>query len=284
MIRKSFVPIFAALLLITSIASAAPIELKVMSFNIRYGTADDGDNKWRNRRDTVCRTIEIYEPDIVGTQETLKFQAKYILEQLPEYQSFGLSRKPQDDGERMEIFYKKDVVAPIQIGHFWLSETPNVPGTKSWDSSLPRMATWTKFWHFETEQYFYYLNTHFDHRGPVARKEAARIISEQLETIADKSPVIITGDFNAKGDTGDPWKEITKTFQDAWLTAEQQLGPPNTFGGFLEPVVDRINRIDWILYRGPIQVKKCETVLYEEQGRYPSDHYPIFSEMVINIE
>lgn len=276
--------LLAACLLITGLASAEPIDLKIMSFNIRYGTANDGDNSWPKRRDTVCNTIKVYDPDIIGTQETLKFQAEYMLDQLKEYRSFGLSRKPQDEGERMEIFYKKSVVAPIQVGHFWLSETPDTPGTKSWDSSLPRMATWTKFWHFETEQYFYYLNTHFDHRGPVARKEASRVISEQLTKIAGDTPVIITGDFNAKGGTSDPWKEITKTFTDSWLTAELQVGPEMTFGGFMEPVVDRVNRIDWIVYRGAILVKKCETVLYEEHGRYPSDHYPIYAEMVINIE
>lgn len=284
MFRKVLSAAYVVLLSAMITATAEPIDLKVMSFNVRYGTANDGDNSWPNRRSTVANVIKRYDPDIIGTQETLRFQADYIREQLRGYDSFGMSREPWEDGERMEIFYKTSVLAPVEIGHFWLSETPDVPGTKSWDSSLPRMATWTKFWHIATKQHFYYVNTHFDHRGPVARNEAARIIAEQMTEIAGITPVILTGDFNAVGGTSDPWKTITKTFTDCWESAENQYGPTETFGGFNEPILESDRRIDWILYRGAAFVRKCETVTYEEDGRYPSDHYPIYAEIALKME
>ena len=283
MLRKLFGAILVTALFITSAAEAEPIDLKVMAFNIRYGTANDGDNSWPNRRSTVANVIKRYDPDIIGTQETLRFQADYIRGELRGYDSFGTSRVPGEDGERMEIFYKKSVVAPIQIGHFWLSETPDVPGTKSWDSSLPRMATWTKFWHIETKQYFYFVNTHFDHRGAVARNEAAHVIAEQMEKIAGDAHVIVTGDFNTRGGSSEPWKTITKSFKDCWDEAENQYGPLDTFGGFTEPDLDSDRRIDWILYRGAAFVRKCETVTYEEDGRYPSDHFPIYAEIRLDL-
>lgn len=284
MIRTLLSATCALILLSMSTAKAEPIDLKVMSFNVRYGTANDGNNSWPNRRDTVVNVIKHYDPDIIGTQETLRFQADYIRDGLRGYDSFGMSRVPGEDGERMEIFYKKSVVAPIEIGHFWLSETPNVPGTKSWDSSLPRMATWTKFWHIESQQPFFFVNTHFDHRGQVARNEAARVISEQMAEIAGNAHVVITGDFNARGGVSDPWNTITQVFKDCWDEAENQYGPKDTFGGFNEPNPDSDRRIDWILYRGAAKVSKCETVTYEEHGRYPSDHYPIYAEIHLNIE
>ena len=284
MFRPLFSAVFALAFFTLTTVHAEPIDLKVMSFNVRYGSANDGDNSWPNRRTTVVNVIKQYDPDIIGTQETLRFQADYIRGELRDYDSFGMSRQPGEDGERMEIFYKKSVLAPIEIGHFWLSETPDVPGSKSWDSSLPRMATWTKFWHIATGQYFYYLNTHFDHRGEVARNEAARIIAEQMTNIAGDAHVIITGDFNTIGGKSDPWKTITQTFKDCWDEAEEQFGPLDTFGGFNEPNLDSDRRIDWILYRGAATVRRCETVTYEEHGRYPSDHYPIYAEIQLNLE
>jgi endonuclease/exonuclease/phosphatase family metal-dependent hydrolase len=259
----------------------ADIDLKIMSFNIRYGTANDGNNSWVYRKETVVNTIKHYTPDIIGTQETLEFQAQYMVENLENYRSFGIGRVNDGTGERMEIFYNKTVLTPMTTGNFWLSTDPDIPGSKDWGTSLPRMASWAKFWHIESKQYIFYLNTHFDHRGTVARREASRVIAEQVNALARDLPVIITGDFNARGGTSDPWKELRKTFNDSWLDADKQVGPEITFGGFKAPPKDVDRRIDWIFYRGAIKIRKCETVLYNEGGRYPSDHYPIYCEMTL---
>lgn len=273
-----------SLLLIPANSQADTIELKVMTFNIRFGTANDGVNSWDNRRNTLVNCIKAYSPDIMGTQETLKFQAEYIREKLPQYESFGLGRVNDGTGERMEIFYNPKVLSPIEIGHFWLSTTPDIPASKDWDTSLPRMATWAKFWHIESQQYLFYLNTHFDHRGAIARKEASRVITEQVNSLAGDLPVIITGDFNAAGGTSEPWKELAKNFKDTWLHAKEQIGPPYTFGGFKPPVPDIERRIDWIFYRGSFEINKSETVLYNEKGKYPSDHLPVYAEFSLKLK
>ena len=119
-------------------------ELRVMSFNIRYGTADDGKDIWANRQELVVTVIKAFAPDLMGTQETLPFQAKYIHEQLSEYTYIGWSRDQSETGEQCGIFVRKERFEIIESGQFWLSETPDEKFSKSWDSSLPRVVTWTR--------------------------------------------------------------------------------------------------------------------------------------------
>lgn len=126
-------------------ASAAEDGLVVMSFNIRYGTARDGENSWPKRRDIVVQTIQRDSPDVVGLQECLAFQADYLVAEMPEYRWIGVGREPDGGGEYSAVLYKKKILQPIETGNFWLSETPDVPGTSSWNSANTRMATWAKF-------------------------------------------------------------------------------------------------------------------------------------------
>ncbi|PCJ59794.1 MAG: endonuclease [Candidatus Hydrogenedentota bacterium] len=277
------IPFIIGVLILTSAHSAmSETEISVMTFNIRYGTADDGDNAWEHRKDIVVNTIKEYQPDIIGTQETLDFQAAYLNEQLPEYASFGMGRKFNGTGERVDIFYKTEKVAPIESGHFWLSETPDVPGSRGWDAALPRMTSWGKFWHMESKAYFYVFNTHYDHRGEVARQNSSVLLTKSIKKIAKKYPVILLGDFNAGGEISQPWKTLNKKLlTDLWTTAPKIVGPPLTFGGFNDPVPGKTNRIDWILFRGEMEPIYCETVLYKEDGRYPSDHYPVFGRLIL---
>ena len=148
--------------------------VRVMSFNIRLGVAEDGPDHWDLRKAFVAQTIRAFDADIVGTQETWDFQARYLSEQLTAYEYVGRSRQADSNqGEQCGILFKRDRFDQLIAGHFWLSETPDQPGSKSWDSSLPRMVTWLKLWDKENKNSFYVLNTHFDHRGPTARLESA---------------------------------------------------------------------------------------------------------------
>jgi len=270
------------LIAVSGITNAEPVELGVMSFNIRYGSADDGKNSWEFRKELVVETIREYDPVLVGTQETLKFQAEYIDQQLDDFESFGIGRNHDGGGESMRVFYKASEVMPVETGQFWYSETPNIPGTKSWDSSLPRAATWAKIWHIKSKTFFYFINTHFDHRGKVARLESAKLLTKFARKLDKDIPIILTGDFNASAQTSAPWKELTsKLFTDSRLTAAEKKGSELTFGGFKAPNEDRSRRIDWIMYRGPIKSLYNETVLYNKNGQYPSDHYPVYEKLLI---
>lgn len=265
-----------------SVAMAQGFSLDVMSFNLRNGEADDGDNSWRFRKDLVVDTIQRYSPDIVGTQECFAFQAEYIAAGLREYRSFGMGRDADGTGERMEVFYKKDVLSPIESGNFWLSKTPGVPGSNNWQSACNRMVTWARFYHHETKRFFYYFNTHFDHRSEEARQEGAKLMVKRINQVPTGAPVIVTGDFNQKGGDSAVWATlISGGLKDTWQTAEKTVGPPITSSRFGPPREGIDRRIDWILTRGPIKAALCETVLYNQDGRYPSDHYPVFAKLEV---
>ena len=274
-------PLIAAIaLVLASGACAAQTTLSVMTFNIRYGSANDGENAWENRKETVANTLRKYSPDIVGMQECLLFQAQYLDDALPEYEHFGVGRNANGTGERMEVFYKTEVLAPMETGNFWLSKTPEIPGSSDWKSANIRMVTWARFYHFNSKRSVYFLNTHFDHRSAEARKQAALVLERHLQEIPRDVPVIVGGDFNADAEDSEPWKILTGSgLTDAWLVAERSVGPAITWSGF-GPPENSVKRIDWLLFRGMDSVNHCETVLYNENGRYPSDHYPVFSRFV----
>ena len=262
------------------LALAADDSLRVMSFNIRYGSADDGENRWELRKDLVAETVKTYAPVLVGLQECLEFQAEYLVAQLPEYRWFGVGREADGSGERMAVLYRADILNPLETGNLWLCETPDVPGSSSWNSACNRMVTWGKFYRHDDRKMVYFFNTHFDHRSEEARRGAAHVLSEQIERIAGDGPVIVTGDFNAAAESSVPWKTITEAgFTDTWLSAANHAGPSVTWSGFKAPEDRADRRIDWILTRGSLSARRCETVTFNRDGRYPSDHFPVFAEI-----
>ncbi len=266
-----------ALVLIAPPAAGESV-LSVMTFNIRYGTASDGENSWELRKDIVVETIRSRGPHVLGLQECLKFQADYIASRLPEFDHFGVGREADGGGERMEIFYRPDVVVPLESGSFWLSETPDVPGSRSWKAANVRMATWARFHHLEAGRQFLYLNTHLDHRSEEARVEASKMLATWADEAPRGLPVIITADFNATAEQSLPWQILTKSLTDSWTAAAERTGPPVTWSAFQAPS-NEVRRIDWILVNDRVSISLCETVTYNLDGRYPSDHYPVFARL-----
>ena len=258
------------------------IELGLMTFNIRFATEADGDNAWSKRKDLVVETIEKYDPVILGLQECLDSQAYYLDEQMPQYRWFGIGRDRNGGGEMTPIFYKPDVVTPIETGTFWLSETPNEPASRSWDAAITRIVTWIRFFHPETSRFFTVYNTHYDHRGEEARANASRVLAEHIGELPADEPIIAMGDFNAKGGDSEPWQVLVDAgLEDTWLLAEEQVGPPVTFSRWTHPREGVDSRIDWIMVRADADVEVCETVLHNDDGRYPSDHYPVYARLTI---
>ncbi len=264
-------------------SSAASSELRVMSFNIRYGTANDGANAWPKRCDVVVNTIKHCEPHVLGTQECLDFQANYITNKLPHYRWLGVGRDKDGGGEYSAVFYDYRHVVPLEYGTFWLSETPGKPGSVSWDSSLPRIVTWARFHHPASGKFFHFYNTHFDHRGRIAREQSALLSAQRITALPEGSAVILTGDFNAVAETSAPWKTLAASgMKDAWTLATERHGPDTTWCDFEAPNPEKQRRIDWILVRGPLSVGRCETVTYNEDGRYPSDHFPVLATLSLD--
>jgi endonuclease/exonuclease/phosphatase family metal-dependent hydrolase len=266
--------VLAATLALASLAQADP--LKVMTFNVRFPSPNDGENVWENRKEILVETIRKYEPDVLGTQELFYSQGNYIADRLPEYRWFGISRRGNLDNEHMGIFYKRDRLVVVESGNFWLSENPDKAASMSWDVSLPRMVTWARFRDLEGEE-FYFYNTHFPHRAQdsAARLKCAKVIVEDLRRrVPAFAKLIVMGDFNSAADS-DVHDLLSAELIDVWESAKERSGPTTTSSRWTGNREGR--RIDWILYRGNWQASSAVTVDFNLDGRYPSDHYPVFA-------
>jgi endonuclease/exonuclease/phosphatase family metal-dependent hydrolase len=253
---------------------AQPELLRVMSFNVRYPAKTDGPNVWENRRDLLVETIRLKDPDLIGAQELYYEQGQYIAAQLPQYVWFGVSRRGNREDEHMGVFYKPEKFRLSDSGNFWLSETPEQPGSMSWNVNLPRMVTWGLFEQRAGGRRFYFFNTHFPHRreDAEARLKCAALLAERLEKLPKDIPLILTGDFNSPAG-GEVYQVFARLLEDSWKAAARRQGPEGTISGFKGLTAGA--RIDWILYRGGLKALEAETVTHNREGRYPSDHYPV---------
>jgi endonuclease/exonuclease/phosphatase family metal-dependent hydrolase len=266
--------------------SAAPesTEVRVMSFNIRYGTARDGENHWDRRKEFLVETIRAFRPDLLGTQETEGFQRDYLAKELPEYDCLGVGRNDgRESGEMMALYYKRSHFEKLDGGHFWLSETPDQPGSKSWDSSLPRMVTWVRLRDRRQADAppILFLNTHFDHRGEQARIESSRLLRRQIAVLGQDAAVIVTGDFNA-GEGSEPYRALFGPSEgqpspvvDTFRVAHPQRGSrEGTFSGFQADATGGA-RIDWIGVSRDWNIVQADIDRTARDGRTPSDHFPV---------
>jgi endonuclease/exonuclease/phosphatase family metal-dependent hydrolase len=265
-------------------ADGAELDVRVMSFNIRYGTAADGENRWDVRKEFLAETVQAFAPDLLGTQETLGFQRDFLAAAMPGYGSLGVGRDDGDQsGEMMAIYYREDRFERLEEGHFWLSETPDVVGSKSWDSSLPRMVTWVRLRDRRQEKSppVLFLNTHFDHRGPEARLESARLLRRQTEKLGQGCRVIVTGDFNA-GEESAPYQALfgevdgnPSPLVDTYrVVHSEKQHAEGTFSGFRADATSG-PRIDWIGVTRNWQILSADIDRTARDGRTPSDHFPI---------
>lgn len=266
------------------LVTAADPDVRVMSFNIRYGTAKDGDNHWDRRKEFLIETVKAFDPDLLGTQETLGFQRDYLAEKLEGYDTLGVGRdNGADQGEMMALYYKRDRFEKLDGGHFWLSETPEKVGSKSWDSSLPRMATWVRLKDKRQDDLppILFINTHYDHMGKTARAESSRLIRRQIEKLADGASVVVTGDFNT-GEASPPYQTLfgrvddkASPIHDTFRVVNPDRKPnEGTFTGFKADATNG-DRIDWIGASSDWQVRSATIDRTARDGHTPSDHFPV---------
>ncbi len=253
--------------------------LRVMTFNVRYPSPDDGINVWPKRRDLMVEVIKAERPDILGTQELYMRQGKYLADHLPHYRWFGLGRfgnnRDGHENEHMGVFYNTERLRVINSGNFWLSDTPDVPGSNTWDQPFPRMVTWAEFQDKATNRRFYYFNTHLPYRekDEDLREHGAKIILKRIAGMTGPLPVILSGDFNSTPDKP-TYAILTGVLKDARATAPSPQGPEATYHGFTGKPAQHI---DWILYRG-LEVKHVRTVTTHRGKVYPSDHFPVVAD------
>ena len=265
-------------------ANGTAVQATALTFNVRFSTKSDGPNCWDLRRE-LARTLLVREAaDFVGLQEALPEQVAFVQESLPGYGVLVRSREVDATrGEAVPLFYRRDrwKPDPQHQGTFWLSETPDVPGSKSWQSSLPRVTTWARFNQIDSALAVWVYNTHFDHRSEHARTEAAKLIARHIAARAHDEPVIVMGDLNAKASSAALEAFLGEPLQltDVYMAAHPREPEPGTFHGFSGNRDGA--RIDFVL-AGPsnsLHVVDAR-VLYDHEGeRYASDHFPLVATM-----
>src|SRR6187431_3396321 len=228
-------------------------ELNVMTFNIRYNTKNDSLNAWPYRKDNAASQIRFHNVQILGVQEALHEQMMDLGQSLSQYKYVGVGRDDgKTKGEYSAIFYDTIRLKLLGSATFWLSLTPGIAGSKSWDAAITRIVTWAKFTDTRSKKTFFVFNTHFDHLGKEARRESARLLMQKVKDIAGNNPVVITGDFNSKP-SDDPIKIITesadkdKIIDTKAVSLTTHYGPQGTFNAFTSKEIDN-EPIDFIFF------------------------------------
>lgn len=277
MLFRQFQLFCCSVVLLVSVASPAAESLVVMTYNLRYASSRPP-NAWPDRLPIMRDCVHQIAPDIFGTQEGLFHQLKDLAGALPDYAWLGLGRDGGSHGEFMAIFYKRDRFEPMEYNHFWLSDTPEVIASTTWGNSNRRMVTWVKFKDRQSNEDFYFVNTHFDHQIQAAREKSAKLVRERIAKLDQSLPIILTGDFNAVAGDNPAYDLLVGDgyFSDTWQAAKTHRGDAtlNSFNGF-NPAQHNSQRIDWILTHGPIRTDAIQIVDFSRDGQYPSDHFPV---------
>ena len=271
--------------------SKAEPNLVVMTFNIRYGTANDGENNWANRKEMVCDVLRGHSPDVMGIQEALRFQIDDIRAGVPEYAEIGCGRDDgQTKGEYSAILYRKDRLDVTDCGTFWLSDTPEAPGSITWGNACTRLCTWGRFARKDGGRSFYLFNTHLDHVSQFSRDKSAVLLAQRIRDRQHPDPVLVTGDFNTgennpvvrylKGEqesaiAGNGLSKNPTVLVDTFRVLHRDAKQVGTFHSFKGDVSRE--KIDYIFTQPDTEVLRAEILRDGKDNRYPSDHYPVIA-------
>jgi endonuclease/exonuclease/phosphatase family metal-dependent hydrolase len=259
------------------------MEFKVMTFNLRVDSPDDNHNAWSYRADKIAEMIIKHDPIIFGIQEGVYYMLTDLEERLCNYHWLGKGRDGGNKGEFSAIFFKKDVVTVVDEGQFWLSEKPNVPGSKSWGTECPRVCTWGHFkLQQETESEFCFYNTHLDHISQDAREKGIQMIWDTMNTHRQQKtrPAFLTGDLNAP-----PQNNVIKFLNDK----EEIVNSYNIFEGNVGSTFHNFSGgkegdpIDYIFVTKDINIQNTIVDRSKVNGGFPSDHYPVILKSSIQL-
>lgn len=283
-----------------TVASSRGAEFVVGTFNIRLDTSADGMNAWPHRRALVCSLLDGAE--IWGLQEALPGQVRAISSAMPGIGMLARSRDPDPDrDEACPIAWRSDLwsLDPVEHGTFWLSERPDQPGSRSWDSSLPRICTFARLLPTPTAPRgrvpIYVFNVHLDHRGAEARARSAELVAQRIACRTHADPVILLGDFN-DGPESAPLRTLCPgagractarpgdgcmqdaSLRDAWRVANAHAPERGTYTGWADATEGP--RIDFILVSPSLSVERSTIDDRRPGGRWPSDHMPVTATLI----
>ena len=250
--------------------------LTVMSFNIRYGTAKDGENEWARRRTMLFDLIREQDADLIGLQEALDFQIDEIVAAAPGYATIGVGR---DDGrargEFAALLFRKNRFRVAEAGTFWLSDTPMVTASKTWGNNITRICTWARLIDRDGRGFFVF-NVHLDHQSQPSRERSTQLLRERIDARSVATdPVLVTGDFNV-GEKNPALATLLGPLVDTFRAVRPQEKTVGTFTGFKFGNIEG-DKIDYILVQPGTEVIHADIVRFTREQRYPSDHFPVIA-------
>ncbi|MFF7986850.1 endonuclease/exonuclease/phosphatase family protein [Streptomyces sp. NPDC007901] len=250
--------------------------LDVMTFNLRYASSAEP-NSWSDRRPVMRELLRRANPQVIGTQEGLYQQLRDIDTDLgPHYDWIGTGREGGSRDESTAIYYDIRRLAPVEHYTFWLSDTPEVIRSNTWNAAFPRIVTWVRFRDLaDGGREFYVANTHFDQRSQYARERSATLLAQRIGEFDPALPVVVTGDFNAAAHKNPAYDTLVDSgLVDTWDAAERRGPLYATFHGYqrLKPDGDRI---DWILTSPGVTTHQATIDTFSMHGQFPSDHLPV---------
>jgi len=262
--------------------------MRILSCNIRFSGADDGPDNWEFRKEYCAGLILSLDADVICFQELVEEQFSYMRSRLQDYSHYGLCDEPGGRRPLNSVFFRKAKYNLLNAAGYWLSETPHIPGSKSWESTCVRFTSWVCLEDTKTKAVFRVLNTHLDHFMGKARKNQARIVNEDALAWPPDYPQILTGDMNADAmnfadipvaDAGIEQEGPIWTFkQGGWRDSYEAVHgadyPGFSYHSFKGPdFKSSCGRIDWIFFRGGLLPKASRFIDDSKDGRFPSDHY-----------
>jgi len=242
----------------------------IITMNLRFGLADQGENAWKNRKYFFPKLLDRYPFDFLGTQESNHFQTRFLHQILENCHYIGQYNLSKKGWQNNIIFYKKQWRC-LDHQHYFLSQTPERE-SKFLDSDWPRQCTIGVFAYQSCK--LIHVNTHFDFKETV-QKKSADLILKLLSAYPENLPIIITGDFNAH-----PGKGAYQAFKENGFSEVFDRNHTFTFHEFTGQ--GKHNHIDWILYRGPLKLIDKKIIRDSFEGKFPSDHFPVAARFEID--
>lgn len=250
--------------------------MKLCTFNLRKNRDRDL-QAFKRRLPLAIDFIEKEAPDIIGFQEVKPRPLSSLRKNLPDYEIVAMGRVEGNRDEAVPLAWKKKVFTCLDFGTFWISDTPDVPGSKAYDCYWPRVCTWAKLKSDKGIVKVY--NVHLDNLSEPSRQLGAKLIKESIQNDpdSDTAQIIVMGDFNVWPDS-----PVIATMNAPIITKSGKKITMNELTGNLEFTFQGygkkpLEKIDYIYVNEKLKAKGIAR-LYEsvnEAGTYISDHFPV---------
>jgi len=266
----------------------AGAQIRVLSFNIlggdgtggsTDGRSGSGQNAWASRRDLVIELFQKWAPDVIGLQKAGRHSLDDLIRAMPGFGEVGVGRDDGETaGEYAAVLYRTDRFELADSGTFWLSETPETPGSSGWGARGPRICTWARLVDRNTGTSLLVFNTHLDPGSVNSRERGAALILERIRSLRGADAVILTGDMNS-AEGSEPILRVTADGDDGPALGDsfRRIHPDSTEVGTRHQFTGRTSgdKVDYIFVSSAVAVQSAEIIRDSFDGRYPSDHYPV---------